>query len=319
VKVELESVDHQDKLPLRVFLHSIRRTALHAHPELEILLVLKGSVSVRIEGNAYLLGPGDLILVNGNAPHLSQESGDENVLLAVQIDASFTRKYDPDIDRRRFGFNEAFAEAPDAAVFNKFRTICARLLWETRLKNVGYQIAAESLTLELLSLLMREFESRLTEPTLAEEDSVPDASLFYARINRIVALVEKRYREKLSLAEIAKAESLNMTYLSRFFKEKMGYSFTEFVQFIRLKKTLRLLEDTDLKIVDIALDCGFPNVKSYNLVFKRAYRMPPAQWRTERRAKLTPSPSKGNPDGSAYGSHDDIGALSLIQRYLPTL
>ena len=317
MKVELESVDHQDRLPLRVFIHSIRRSSLHSHPELEILLVLKGTVSVMIDTRTFLLESGDLVLVNGNTPHLSQDGGDDNVLLAVQIDASFARKYDSEIERRRFAFNEAYAADKNTAVFTRIRGICAELLWETRLKRTGYQIAAESLALELLALLMRGFESGPL--SLADVAAAPDpnAANFYARINRMVAGIEREYREKLSLADIARKEGVNMTYLSRFFKEKMGYSFTEFVQFIRLKRTLQLLEESDRKIVDIALDCGFPNVKSYNMVFKRAYKRTPAQWRAERKSRESEDKPADTSVGSGYGAHDDESALTLVRRYLP--
>jgi len=322
VKVELESIDRPDRLPLRAFAHSIRRSSLHAHPEIEILLVLKGTISVRIEGRTLLLESGDLALVNGNEPHLTQDEGGENLVLAVQLDPAIAGKYDPEIEYRRFAFNDAYKAAPDERVFERVREICARLLWETRIKRIGYQLAAESLGLELALLLVRGFESSPAPRDDAETGPDMDAAVFYTRINRVVGFIERRYRERLSLADIARQEGVNMTYLSRFFKEKMGYSFTGFVQFIRLKKSLSALEETDRKIVDIALDYGFPNVKSYNMVFKRAYGKTPIKWRSERRIDTAVATTSGSVEavasGDAYGALNDEDALSLIRRYLPS-
>lgn len=315
MKVELESVDKQDRLPLRAFMHAIRRTALHVHPEIEVLFVLKGSVSVRIEGRLFMAGPGDLVLVNSSETHLSQDEGGENVVLAIQLDRSLIGRFDGALENRRFAFNEAYAADPKKPVFEQIRIVCARLLWETRLKGAGYQLAAEGLALELCALIVRHFESAEAAGDKGASAFEGDASLFYSRINRLVSYAERHYRDRISLAEIARKEGLNMTYLSRFFKEKTGCSFTEFIQSIRLKKSLDALEAGDRKVVDIALDCGFPNVKSYNLVFRRTYGKTPIQWREERRGDAGENAAAA-PASGAYDAHDAADALSLIRRYI---
>ena len=67
-----------------------------------------------------------------------------------------------------------------------------------------------------------------------------------------------------------------------------------------------------ITILDLALACGFPSVKSYNQVFKRLQGMTPTEWR--RRRQGAPVPGLGE---SAYNVADTGLAYHLLKRHLP--
>ena len=52
-----EFVNHDDRLPIRVFLHDVRRSPRHWHEDIELLFVLRGSISVVLGSERILLGP----------------------------------------------------------------------------------------------------------------------------------------------------------------------------------------------------------------------------------------------------------------------
>ncbi|RQG99422.1 cupin domain-containing protein [Natrarchaeobius oligotrophus] len=49
----------------------------HSHPHQQIGYVYKGEMHVSIEGEQYVLGPGDTYLVDGNEVHAGTNEGDE--------------------------------------------------------------------------------------------------------------------------------------------------------------------------------------------------------------------------------------------------
>jgi len=311
---QLENVEHFKNLPIRTFFHSIKECSYHWHRDIELLFVLSGTILVQADYHDTLLQKGDLFLVGSGDIHLAHESGDKNLILALQIDPAFIEKHDPEITRRRFDFNTVFSRHPDLPVFKTIREIMALIMWEIRIQKQGYTIKIESLVHQLFSILLREFNHTLREAKTEEVFDRENAEN-YPRIRRIIQRVERDYEEKLSLAEIAEQEQLSLGYLSRFFKEKTGCKFTEYVNMVRVKKSLPELVNTDRKITDIALDSGFADVKAYNTFFKRTYKMTPSRWREEHRKKPA-SLEGGGTESNAYISFDPQSALTILKQYI---
>jgi xylan 1,4-beta-xylosidase len=311
---QLENVEHFKNLPIRTFFHSIKECSYHWHRDIELLFVLSGTLLVQAEYQDTLLRKGDLYLVGSGDIHLAHESGDKNLILALQIDPSFIEKHDPEIIRRKFDFNSVFSQNSDLPVFKTIREIMALIMWEMRIQKQGYTLKIESLVHQLFSILLREFNHTLRDAK-AEEVFDQENAENYPRIRRIIRRVERDYEEKLSLAAIAEEEQLSLGYLSRFFKEKTGCKFTEYVNLIRVKKSLPDLVNTERKITDIALDSGFADVKAYNTFFKRTYKMTPTQWRSEHEKKPATMDGAGT-ETSAYIPFDPQSALSILKQYI---
>ena len=64
-----------------------------------------------------------------------------------------------------------------------------------------------------------------------------------------------------------------------YFKENLGMTIIAYISQTRAKEVRQALLDSDLPLIDIAIMCGFPNVKSMNKVFKDLYHCTPNQFR----------------------------------------
>ena len=62
-------------------------------------------------------------------------------------------------------------------------------------------------------------------------------------------------------------------------KETTGFTWREYVLDCRLKKAVKLLEETDLPITDIALSCGFTNIGYFYRTFHAKFAQTPAKLR----------------------------------------
>jgi len=74
-------------------------------------------------------------------------------------------------------------------------------------------------------------------------------------------------------------EALTPPYLSSFFEKNMEISLTSYIANIRLNHSFPYLMDTDMSIEEIAEACGFPNQRSYAVLFKKHYGMLPSHYR----------------------------------------
>lgn len=91
--------------------------------------------------------------------------------------------------------------------------------------------------------------------------------------------VEANLHEDLGLELIAQRYFYNPSYFSILFKNNFGLSFTDFLVKARMQKARSLLLQTDLKIVEIAKQVGYKDIKYFNKVFKKMFLYSPEEFR----------------------------------------
>jgi two-component system, response regulator YesN len=77
------------------------------------------------------------------------------------------------------------------------------------------------------------------------------------------------------------AEQLGMSkkYLSNFFSEQIGISFSNYLTNLRMKKANELLLNTDMKIREISEAVGYRNVNSFVRFYKKHEGVTPGELR----------------------------------------
>lgn len=91
--------------------------------------------------------------------------------------------------------------------------------------------------------------------------------------------IRAHYAQPLSLEQVAAQVYLNPEYFSRSFKEEMGQSFVNFLTDVRLGHSVQLLENTALRVQNIAQMVGYSNVSYFSTTFKKKYGMSPYEYR----------------------------------------
>ena len=93
--------------------------------------------------------------------------------------------------------------------------------------------------------------------------------------------VDFHYSEPLSLKDLAERFSVSSTYLSSLFKKEVHMNLIEYIQSVRLRQALVLLNTTRLPIQEIAGQCGFLDVNYFTRVFKKSYEVSPREYRNK--------------------------------------
>jgi AraC family transcriptional regulator len=97
----------------------------------------------------------------------------------------------------------------------------------------------------------------------------------------LLAWIEKRLDQPLTLDEIAAQAALSPYHFSRLFTARMGRSVMAHVRGRRLVRAARrLCDDPDLKLVELAFDCGFESQEAFTRAFKRVFGVSPGRFRT---------------------------------------
>ena len=105
----------------------------------------------------------------------------------------------------------------------------------------------------------------------------------------VAELAGKLIRENLSLnysiADIASLINVDEYYLMHLFKKQYGESIVSYRNNLRMEKARKMLLETDKKIIEISLECGFENVCYFSRMFKEREGLAPAIYRERNQNK----------------------------------
>jgi len=106
-----------------------------------------------------------------------------------------------------------------------------------------------------------------------------DENLMERVTTHVEAYIMEHLAEDLSLQNLSDAVYYNPNYLARLFKKHTGKSLTDFILSARINKAKELLQETRLKIYEIASQVGFENTIYFNRVFKKKAGLTPTMYR----------------------------------------
>ncbi|MFD0957795.1 helix-turn-helix domain-containing protein [Paenibacillus chungangensis] len=89
----------------------------------------------------------------------------------------------------------------------------------------------------------------------------------------------------LSLLSMADELQMSETYLSQFFKEQTGVTFSEYVNNLRMEQARMLLRETDLPIHEVTERIGYQSSNTFCRAFKRINGVTPTKYRQEERTQ----------------------------------
>jgi AraC family transcriptional regulator of adaptative response / DNA-3-methyladenine glycosylase II len=114
-------------------------------------------------------------------------------------------------------------------------------------------------------------------PELAPGYAVVDASRRLAQ--SAARMIEDGRLADGNLGELARALDVTDRHLRRVFQQEFGVSPVEFAQTQRLLLAKRLLTDTTLPVIEVAMASGFASLRRFNHLFRTRYRMTPGDLR----------------------------------------
>lgn len=307
-----ENIPLDTKLNINLFLHRVKYVQDHWHDSLELFFVLKGSVDMFIQRKKYTLHEEDMILINSNEIH-SIFADEDNLLLVLQIPVSFFADQFEPAEQMTFHLKSFMYGPEEQERFNEIRMLLAEMMRVYNKESYGYELKMKSLLFELMYLLIWKFKES------GESSSDRMSPKHMERMLRITNYIQENYMKPLNLNELAAREYLSVPYLSNFFHKNMGQSFTKYMNEIRLNHAVKDIVYTDRSITRIAMDNGFPNLKSFHKAFKDVYNMTPNQYRKElHESKPAERIAGGGQKLSSYLEFDRENAYGALFKYLPS-
>lgn len=98
-------------------------------------------------------------------------------------------------------------------------------------------------------------------------------------IENALEYIEDHVEENINLDSIANRCNLSSCYFSKLFKKEVGVNFKTYINNKKIDKAKEMLKNTDIPILNIALDLGFDDCGYFIRVFKKSEGVTPKKYR----------------------------------------
>jgi len=111
---------------------------------------------------------------------------------------------------------------------------------------------------------------------------------------RMVGVFERLSADQLlsfTVGELAVKFGCSRRHLNRLFHHYFGFSVAALRMEMRLLKAISLLRNSNMKVINVAEQCGFNHLGLFNTCFKRRFTVSPGEWRKEALRRESQSPA----------------------------
>ncbi len=240
--------------------------SFHWHDEIEIIYLEYGEINIRCTEKEYHLMPGDFYIINSNELH--QISGKTPSLHHAIIFHPHFLDFSI-FDKAEENFIHPITSGTAGFIPKIHQDRCyshfLKRLVETSSKQY---LSIKILLYALIDQLYQKDQITVEKYTETQEN-----------LKKIISYIQKNYNEPLTLNQIAQQIMITPNYLCKYFKKKMGITVFQYIQQYRINQSIDLLLQSDLPIINIAMQCGFDNLSYYIRTFKKQTGITPKQYR----------------------------------------
>ncbi len=99
------------------------------------------------------------------------------------------------------------------------------------------------------------------------------------KIQEAILYLNENYYKNLNMAVVSNSISMNYSLFSYAFKQYTGHNFVNYLKNIRITEAKRLLEATDMHVIEIGKAVGYENEKNFMKIFKCICGVSPTEYR----------------------------------------
>jgi len=248
----------------------------HQHNHYEIYYLLSGERYYFIKDRTYHVQKGNLILINSEEMHHTANistPGFERIIVYFGKD-----------------FLEGAKELLDGLdLFLPFEKECHMFTFglheQAEIENLLFTMLKEykkdpkeslpDQKLFLMQLLRHAYKGMQKQ----NDEGFVYANSTHKTITEVIDYITTHFQEELSLDNVAEKFFISPYHLSRTFKKYTDFTFSEYLNYIRIKEAKRLLEENNMNITEVGEASGFKSGTHFGRVFKAQTGMSPMAYK----------------------------------------
>ncbi|HHV12170.1 MAG TPA: helix-turn-helix domain-containing protein [Clostridiales bacterium] len=262
---------------LNVTMMNVKRVSHYIPEHYQMQMVIKGSISIKDNGEKYILKKDDIILLYPCYQY-KVEAITDNTVLDISIPANFFH----------------------SMVKPGYEVVCNSAIGRKKdyfaLKNILTDMVVyynkEDNHLKMCSLLysLMDYLNDNFLVSRSKEGASVNESNYSERIDKIANYINTNYPLPLNLQTLADHMFLTPQYLSKFIKQNFGLNFNKYLNKVRMEHAMEELKHTNHSVITIAFNNGFASTTSFNKTFKEFFNVTPTSYR-QAYSNSSPAPS----------------------------
>lgn len=241
----------------------------HFHMEYEISYISKGYGTLYAGNSINSFEDDYLVLFGSNYPHMFKSHSDfydqspnlRTLAIIIHFQEDFLkepRKFYPEFKSiDQLLINSKYGAVFDLKNNEELREKVREIIHSTGLKRIIDLI-------DILSLM-----SQSTNVSFLGKQKEKDIlTTKDERLVKVLSKINTGYDKEIRLDEIAKIAGMNTSAFSRYFKQKTSKTLTRYINELRVNYACELLLEKRLTISQVAFECGFNNISSFNRQFR---------------------------------------------------
>ena len=281
--LEIENIHHPQIKNMNLSVYDVGYRAAHLHPEIELILVLKGDPAFNINGNTTSFSEKDIILINANELHEIISEKAPSTLLSLHILPQYFEGYFPQMSHISFLENTLLSKNERLFTYS----FC-KLLKIYLLQAPYYQLECAG----LLNIMVHDILQSCAYYEMYG-DKLALTTKRNSQLSEIIGYIEEHSAERVTLSDLAKHMQLSASYLSHFIQKNLHRSFSEFLTYTRYLNAKALLMKGELSLIDICYGCGFSDYRYMNNAFKKYTGQTPNEFKKNMNSDSLPHNKKG--------------------------
>ena len=251
----------------------------HWHEEAEILFVTEGMMELVVDGISIIAGKDTIVLIPPNQLHGAYQYRDQTCRFTSIV-------FHPDFISSK---NQDAIQAGQLNPFFENSFVSSYVIYGTDLKCeavqhlLGELTAAYHASNPYRELLIKGYLYQILFHLLIKEEkhNIKSTSDYIneERKKKILRYIDENYQNPLNLDSLAKSVSLSREQFCRFFKKSFRSTPVSYLNRYRINRSMSLLRETGLPVIDIALAVGFDSSNYFAVSFRKATGMTPSQFR----------------------------------------
>lgn len=229
--------------------------AMHIHQFAELVIPLKGSLTITVNGISEKFGVGQAAFVLPFQPH-GYSSEEYNELAIFTFSQSFIPEIYSTIDGM---IQKSSVFAPDRTTFTVFEE----------------KVFGKS-DIDLMATKGAIYGMLSTFVKTVELSPVPK---YHTVSDNIIKYITEHLSEKISLNSLASALGYTPNYISSIINRVFGEGLTSVIATIRFDRAAYLLCNTDMSCYNICYECGFGSERTFFRKFKEITGTTPTDYR----------------------------------------
>ena len=273
----------QNGVHMDCYTHRIKGYRYNWHNDMyEINIVVIGSMEFCCGGQIFLLKQGDIAIINPGIGHASFCMEPNSISLVFHISETLFHE----MCFKKKESCDCFFISSDATRHLEFckwiRRLCSKIILSLAEDQDEKELITEGGIKMIAGILYGQFHER------AIEKQVLKPTVQNKTMKQMIQYIEQNYQDKLLLETLAEKFGYNRTYLSSFFKKNLGTGFYNYLQKVRFQQAIMDLSTSPKSLTQIALDHGFPDLKTFNKMFYSNFSMMPAEYQNRLSDNLRP-------------------------------